>query len=366
MNNKHINVSPDDLYQFIYQIFCKAGLPEHKAARSAHVLLRADLRGIDSHGIARLPGYLRLIREQRIDPKSEITIEHETPSTALVNAQKGIGLVTAGEAMQIAVKKAEQAGSGWVAIKNSTHFGIAAAHAEIALKAGMIGFSFTNASPLVAPAGGIEPMLGTNPVCCAIPAGEEQAVIIDMATTTVSNGKLEIAHRKNETLPLGWVQTVDGLPSQDPLELKQGGTLLPLGSELHTSSYKGFALGSLVDILTGVLPGANFGPWVPPFVSFLGVRDDEPGEGIGHFVGALRINAFRPKADFLKSMDQWIQAMRNTKPHPEVERVLIPGEKEYLEEQIRNRDGIPVMEKVYNTMLDLQKEWGISVFKSEK
>ena len=241
------------------------GCPPADAEQATQVLLSADLRGIDSHGIARLSGYVRLWRAGRINAVPAIKVVHETPSTAVVDGDAGLGLIVAPYAMRVAIAKAVQCGTGWVSVRNSNHFGIAAPHAMLALEQDMIGIAMTNASALVAPTFSIEKMLGTNPICVAIPAGEEPPFIADFATTTAANGKLEILQRKNEDTPAGWVQTADGQPSTDANILKKGGALLPLGSDREHSSHKGYALGSIVDIFSAVLSGASYGPWVPPF-----------------------------------------------------------------------------------------------------
>ena len=168
-------------------------------------LLPADLRGIDSHGVARLSGYVRLWEVKRINTSPEIKIIHETPSTAVVDGDSGLGLVVAPNAMQVAIDKAKNAGTGWVSVQNSNHFGIAGYHAMMALEHDMIGIAFTNASPLVSPTYSVERLLGTNPVCVVIPAGEEPPFVADMATTTAANGKLEILQRKGGVAPLGWI-----------------------------------------------------------------------------------------------------------------------------------------------------------------
>lgn len=359
-----MRIAPEELHRLMSEVFQAAGCRKEDAETAAGVLLKADLRGIESHGSARFQGYIRLIKAGRVKPQATGVVEHESPSTARFNAEEGLGLVMAQKAMRLAMEKARTAGTGWVAVTNSTHFGIAGAHAELALEEDMIGFAFTNASPLVAPAGGVEPLLGTNPICCIIPTGK-QPIIIDMATTVVANGKLEVADRKGERLPQGWVQTNDGLPSDNPLELKQGGTMLPLGGDLMHSSYKGYALGGMVDILSGVLSGANFGPWVPPFVPFLGVNQEQVGRGIGHFVGAMRVDAFRPAEEFKASMDQWVARMRKSKTAPGIEHVRIPGDPELEEEARRRAEGIPLHEKVVAELRKLAEEFGMSYERGE-
>ncbi len=252
------------LKDFAYEIFSKIGCSDTDASLAAEVLLSADRRGIDSHGIARLSGYVRLWEAGRLNPTPNVRVVHETPSTAVVDGDRGLGLVVAPRAMEIAISKAAAVGSGWVSVKNSNHFGIAGYHAMMALKSDMIGMAMTNASPLVAPTFSLDRLLGTNPIAVAIPAGEEPPFVADMATTTAANGKLEILQREGRPAPLGWVQDKMGRASTNPHELKGGGALLPLGSDYDHGSHKGYCLGAVVDIFSAVLSGANYGPWVPP------------------------------------------------------------------------------------------------------
>jgi LDH2 family malate/lactate/ureidoglycolate dehydrogenase len=214
----------------------------------------------------------------------------------------------------------------------------------------------------VAPALAKERMLGTNPIAVAIPAGEEPAFVADFATTTAANGKLEILQRKEQAAPTGWVQTREGLPSTDANALKSGGALLPLGGDLEHGSHKGYMLGAIVDIFSGVLSGGNFGPWVPPFPAFLPMPENMPGKGIGHFFGAMRIDAFRTAEAFKKDMDQWIRRFRSTIPIDPQHPVLIPGDPEREMEKERLQHGIPIMASVEEELkalgLRLGVEWG--------
>ncbi|MFW2477242.1 MAG: Ldh family oxidoreductase, partial [Sediminibacterium sp.] len=204
--------SYQELYQFTYNVFKAMGCSETDATTATTVLLSADLRGIDSHGVARLSGYVRLWEVNRINTKPDIKIVHETPSTAVVDGDAGLGLVVAPFAMKVAIEKAKLAGTGWISVRNTNHFGIAGYHAMMALEHEMIGMAMTNASALVAPTFSIERMLGTNPIAVAIPAGTQPPFVADMATTTAANGKLEILQRKNAEAPLGWVQDKEGNP----------------------------------------------------------------------------------------------------------------------------------------------------------
>jgi L-2-hydroxycarboxylate dehydrogenase (NAD+) len=345
------------LKDFSLEIFKKIGCPDQEAEKATEVLLSADLRGIDSHGLARLSGYVRLWEAHRINSKPNVRIVHESPSTAVVDGDRGLGLVVAPQAMQIAVNKAKTCGTGWVAVKNSNHFGIAGFHAMIALQHDMIGISMTNASPLVAPTFSVERLLGTNPICVAIPADKQPPFIADFATTTAANGKLEILQRNGKEAPEGWIQKKDGSVSTNPHELKSGGALIPLGSDREHGSHKGFCLGAWVDIFSAVLSGANYGPWVPPFVSFLAPPADPVGEGIGHFFGAMRVDAFRPADEFKSHMDNWINRFRSAKTIDGIDKVIIPGDPERESEIERLKNGIPLNDKVVEDLKELAKKF---------
>lgn len=353
--------SYEQLYKFTHSIFIKIGCNEADAITATKALLSADLRGIDSHGVARLTGYVRLWEAKRVNSTPQIKIVHETPATATVDGDSGLGLVVAPRAMQIAIDKAKNVGTGWVAVCNSNHFGIAGYHAMLALEHDMIGIAMTNASALVAPTFSIERMLGTNPIAVAVPAKNQPPFVADFATTTAANGKLEILQRKNQDTPLGWVQDAEGNATTDANILKKKGMLLPLGSDREHSSHKGYALGSIVDIFTGVLSGANYGPWVPPFPAYVPMPEYQPGKGIGHFFGAMRIDAFQPAGTFKAKMDEWIERFRKAKPSKENDRVLIPGDPEREMEIERMQNGIPVVQSVVDDLKKLGEKMGVEL-----
>ncbi len=334
------------LKQFVISVFTAIGCSDADAELAADVLVSADARGIDSHGVARLAGYVRLFDHGRLNTKPNIKILHESPSTALLDGDRGLGLVVAPKAMEIACEKAAFAGTGWVAVQNSNHFGIAGYHAMKAVPQQMIGWAMTHAAPLVTPTFSKEKLLGTNPIAVAIPAKEEPAFLADFASTAVAYGKLEILQRKGLDTPDGWVQDKDGNPCNDAFAIKNGGALLPLGGDREHGSHKGYGLGAVVDILSGVLSGANFGPWVPPFATAGFMQAGETvGNGTGHFLGAMRVDAFRPTEDFLQDMDTWIRRFKSAEA-VEGKQVLIPGDPERLLEIERKRDGIPLLEPV--------------------
>ncbi|WP_341842984.1 Ldh family oxidoreductase [Chitinophaga caseinilytica] len=348
------------LRDFTRDVFLKMGCSAGHADLAATVLLSADLRGIDSHGVARLSGYVRLWEAGRINPTPDIRIVHETPSTAVVDGDGGLGLVVAPFAMQVAIDKAKIAGTGWVSVRHSNHFGIAGYHAMMALEQDMIGMAMTNASPLVAPTFATERMLGTNPIAVAIPAGEQPPFVADFATTTAANGKLEILQRKEQEAPEGWVQDKNGNPSTNPNELKSGGALLPLGGDREHGSHKGYCLGAIVDIFSAVLSGANYGPWAPPFVSFLPLPPDPVGKGLGHFFGAMRTDAFRPADEFKAHMDTWINRFRSAQTVPGEEKVLIPGDPEREMQALRLEAGIPILAPVVKDLGEVASKFKIN------
>lgn len=353
------NFSYDHLYRFTFEMLTKIGCTESDAKIATEVLLSADLRGVDSHGVARLSGYVRLWEKGRINATPNVRVTHETPSTAVVDGDSGLGLVVAPFAMKVAIEKAKNVGTGWVSVKNSNHYGIAGYHAMMALEHDMIGISLTNASPLVSPTFSKERLLGTNPISVAIPAKEEPAFVADMATTTAANGKLEILQRKGLDTPTGWVQDRDGNPTTSANGVKDGGALLPLGGDREHGSHKGYALGAIVDIFSAVLSGANYGPWVPPFVAFLDPLPNLVGEGIGHFFGAMRVDAFRPADEFKSHMDNWIRRFRSAEPTPGNTKVLIPGDPERELEAIRRIDGIPLLDPVVKDLTQLGERFGV-------
>jgi LDH2 family malate/lactate/ureidoglycolate dehydrogenase len=229
----------------------------------------------------------------------------------------------------------------------------------MALKQDMIGMSMTNANPLVAPTLSVTPMLGTNPIAVAIPAGKQPPFVADFATTPIARGKLAVAEKKGEKVPFGFVQDKTGTPSDDPAILKAGGSMLTLGGDYVHGSHKGFCLSSIVDIFSAVFSGANFGPFVPPSVAYLPVLDKKVGEGTGHFFGAMRIDAFQEASVFKSSMDEWISTFRNAKPAEGQQRVIIPGDPEREKELKIKAEGINVLNAIACEMKEIAIELGI-------
>ena len=351
----------DYLKKFTITLFEKIGCPHEDALVVAEVLMEAELRGIPSHGLMRIADYIGLFEAKRINIKPNVTKVHETNSTATVDGDNSFGMIGSKKAMQIAISKAKDTGSGWVAVKNSNHYGIAGYYAMMAAENDMIGIAMTNANPLVAPTWSTSRFLGTNPLAVAVPAGSEPAFVADFATTPIARGKLAIKEKKGEKVPLGFVQDNKGLPSTDPGILKDGGAIVPLGGDYEHGSHKGYCMGAIVDILSSIPGGANFGPFVPPQIAYLPLLEKSVGQGLGHFFGAMRIDAFRPASEFKASMDEWIKTFRNAKPAEGQTNVLVPGDPERLLTEKYKKEGISLIPSVLEDLNKIASKYCIEL-----
>jgi len=349
----------EQLQEFSSRVFQSFGVPVHEAALAAEILATSDLRGIDSHGIARLYSYYSLLSDGRINPQANVTIVRESPSTATVDGDNGLGLVVGPKANDIAMDKADAVGSGWVAVRNSNHYGIAGYYVLEALKRDQLGQAMTNTSRITAPLWGAERMLGTNPIAMAFPGKEEHPIVIDMATTAVAFGKIEMAIRKEEPIPDGWAIDQAGAPTTDPHAMVDGGAMLPLGSDRERGGHKGYCLSAMIDLLCGPLSGANWGPFTPAFTVGHNDPDKWVGKGLGHFFGALKIEAFIDPDEFKQSVDAWIRRFRATRPAPETNGPLIPGDPEREAESIRRVEGIPLVMPVVEDLRLIARETGV-------
>lgn len=349
----------EQLREFSTRTFVHCGVPSADAARAADVLAASDLRGIDSHGVARLHAYFDLLAAGRINPRPSVRVVRELPATATVDGDNGLGLVVGPWANEIAMAKGEAVGSAWVAVRNSNHFGIAGYYPLRALDRGLIGWAMTNSTALVAPLWGAERMLGTNPIAIAFPGQEEPPVVIDLATSATAYGKVEIARRKATPLPPGWAVDREGRPAMRAEDMMDGGALLPLGSTREAGGHKGYCLAAMVDLLSGVLAGANWGPFCPPFA----LRQEAPsrvvGEGIGHAFGAMRVDGFADPVEFRRRVDDWVRTLRATRPAPGTRGVVIPGDPERLAEAERRTAGVPLLPVVVADLRDISSRTGI-------
>ncbi len=357
--NAELHCRAEVLAAWITTAFASMGCADDDAATAASVLVEADLKGIDSHGVARLDGYVRLWRKGRINPRPAWKWWQRMPAVAVLDADAALGMIAARVAMHKAMEMASVYGTGQVLVRNSNHFGIASEHALLAVENKMVGWAMTNASPLVAPYGSADRLLGTNPLCYAFPGGSHRPLVLDMATSAAANGKLELAAAAGQPIPLGWAVDALGKPSTNPGILKEGGALLPLGSSPEGGVHKGYGLGALVDLWAGVLSGASFGPWVPPFVDFLEPAPDQPGPGIGHAVGATAVEALMPWEEYGARMDRWAKRMqeaRTAEGHPPL---MLHGMPEWLARDQRMREGIPLTQGRLKALSVLAGQLGI-------
>ena len=351
MHETSLRIPAEELKVFVARVFERLGTPRDQADMIADVLVASDLRGIDSHGVARLGRYVGGIRKGYIEPQTNITVVRETPATALLDGANGMGQVVGSEAMRLCIEKARSIGAAFVSVRNTNHFGIAGYYAMMALPHDMIGISLTNARPLVVPTFGSESVLGTNPIAVAVPSGQERPFVLDMATSVVPMGKVEVYSRKKQPLPLGWAVGEKAETETDPATALKPTRLLPLGGFRETGGHKGYGLSVVVDILSGVLSGANY----------TALMGGPAGlKAVGHFFGALRIDAFHPVEGFKAMMDEMIRTLKSPAKGRGHDRIYIHGEIEFETEEERRRDGIPLHPEVWAYIDELSKELGLA------
>jgi L-2-hydroxycarboxylate dehydrogenase (NAD+) len=350
----------EQLEDFAAGVFRHFGVPEDDARRAAQVLTAADLRGIDSHGVARLHFYAEMFEGGRLNPRPNVRVLRSSLSTATVDGDNGLGLVVGPRANDLCMEKADTAGSGWVSVCNSNHYGIAGWYAMQGLAHDRINWSMTNASKLVTPLWGNERMLGTNPIAIAFPGQDEPPIVIDFATCTAAYGKLEIAKRQGKKIPHGWAIDREGHDTDDPDAMASGGALLPLGGDRARGGHKGYALALMVDVLSAVLSGANWGPFVPAFAVQYATPPRAVGKGLGHFFGSMRIDGFIDPAEFKRQIDDVIRTLRATRPAPGTEGPLLPGDPERAAEGERRERGVPLPMSVVEQLRALSRRTGIA------
>lgn len=359
--NQATLVSPGPLRSFCEEVFVRLGVERADAATTADVLVAADLRGVDSHGVARLKRYVDGLRDGVMKPRPTTRVVVETPATITYDADAGLGQPVSEAAMRKAIEKAAEVGAGFAAVRNSNHYGIAGYYAMMALEQDMIGISTTNSDVLVVPTYSRNALLGTNPIAVAVPAGKSPAYVLDMATSTVPRGKLEVYSRLEKPMPEGWATDEHGLGTSDSslvlanLSARAGGGLLPLGGEGELlGGYKGYGLALLVDIMSAVLSGAAYANLVYPKTP-----DGKPlPANVGHFFGAFRVDAFRPLDEFKHDMDDLIGRLKSADKATGAERIYIHGEKEFERAAERQAKGIPLHAKVVATLTQIGEQVG--------
>ena len=335
------------LRDFCEEVLGAAGVPEEDARIVADSLVDADLAGMKSHGVTRLNDYLLRIEQSLMTPTTKIDVVRETPSTALLDANDGWGQVASEKAVELVVEKARQVGSAWVGVRNSNHNGTAGYWTMNIAREGMVGLCAMNTSPVMAAHGSKRPTLGTNPLSIAVPSSSGGPVVLDMATSNQARGKIILAAKNNDPIPEGWAITGEGLPTTDAKEALKG-SVLPLGGP------KGSGLAIMLDILTGVLTGAEFGAKMPR------MYDDPQPQRVGHLFSAISIEAFMPMTEFLSRMDEKEQETREGPPAPGFERVSMPGDGTHERMAMYRESGIPLTHEVYADLLTAAERYGIS------
>ncbi|HEU4559292.1 MAG TPA: Ldh family oxidoreductase [Longimicrobium sp.] len=347
------------LRAFSTRVFEACGVPGDDAALAADVLAMADLRGIDTHGVARLPQYHEMLVLGRINPRPRIHVVREAPATATVDGDNGLGLVVGPRANLMAMEKAEAVGTGWVAVRNSNHFGVGQYYALEGLPRELIVWALTNSPPQVAPLWGAEKMLGTNPIAIAFPGLEEPPVVIDFTASALSFGAVEDSARRGRSIPEGCAIDREGRMTTDPREMLDGGALLPLGGDRERGGHKGYCLAAMVDLLSAVLPGANWGPFPPPFPAHLPAPSRSVGLGVGHLFGAFQISAFNDPLELRRQVDDWVRTLRATRPAAGTTGPLIPGDFQRRAEEARRSGGVPVIRPVLEALRRVGKATGV-------
>ena len=351
---------------FMTAVFEKMGVPTEDARLCADVLLESDRRGIESHGCNRFkPIYIDRIKSGILNPVTKIDILKETPTTAVLDANDGMGMVASKKAMDMCIEKAHKYGMGMVAVRNSSHYGIAGYWTGLAAKENMIGISGTNARPSGAPTFGVENMLGTNPLTFSMPTDEPFPFTLDCATSVIQNGKIEYYARINHDTPKGLVISREGEELTDSAEIlkkirSQQAALAPLGGFGETTGgYKGYGYSTVVEILSAALQSGLF----------LKALDGKDEEGkirpyhLGHFFIAIDTEAFMGAEAFKKTCGDILRDLRGSEKAPGQERIYTAGEKEYDVWMYRKDKGVPVTEAVQKEFIGLRDEFGLTQFK---
>lgn len=337
MKKAPVVVPHETLEQFIVSVFAEWGTPFAVANLTADLMVRTDLRGVDSHGVGMLPTYLRWYRAGHIVPKAEPRIDRDDGTTAVVDGNQAFGHYVATLAMELCIAKARAHGVGFVTCHNSNHFGAAASYSMMALAHDMVGIAMTNGPwPAVVPTHGRQAMVSTNPISVAAPAGREYPFVLDMATSTVAIGKLSVASRWGRAIPEGWALDREGRPTTDARTAYETRLLTPLGGTREQGSHKGYGLAVMVDILAGVLAGASW--------AARACQGDGPAarSDVGHFFGAVDVTRFRPLESFEADVDELLRALKDSPKAEGHDRIWVAGEPEWECEQERRRHGIPL------------------------
>jgi LDH2 family malate/lactate/ureidoglycolate dehydrogenase len=354
-------VMRSDLERFVAEVLGTYGVSGPDAAITARVLVAADLRGIPSHGVARLGRYVKGLRDGYIRPGVTADVVEPVPAVGVIDAKNGIGQVVSDLAMDLAVSKARANGVGVVTVRNSNHFGIAGYYVQKAIDAGMIGVCLTNSAPLVVPTNGADAVLGTNPIAVGAPGNDGVDFLLDMATSVVPRGKLEVYDRNRRQMPVGWAVDDHGYDSRNPgqvlasLVRRAGGGILPLGGRGEEfSGHKGYGLALLVDVLSGVLSGGAFGLDVDNVNR--ASADGSAAPRIGHFFLALDVASFMPLDEFRQRLSALVSMLKGSRKALDKTVIYVHGEKERARARLHEQSGIPLTENVLSALRRMAAE----------
>jgi len=355
VSSEPILIDAELLRDFTEKVFERLGIPPEDAKRATDVLIEADLRGFDCHGVARLFPCFRRIKNGVIETHPKIKIEWLTHTTGHCDGGNGLGMIVGWHAMRACLSRAEEFGSAFLAVNRSDHFGIAGYYSSMALDSDMIGIAMSNGSPRVVPTGGTTGILGTNPMSVAVPRKQDPPFILDMSTSVVSSGKIDVVLRKGQQVPNGWVY-----PSVEPFLDAQGVVPMsvlqyPLGGQKITGGYKGYGLGLMADILSGILSGANFGSRLSAS------KQPDTRANMGHFFGAMKISGFRRVDEFNKDFDSLVQDIKSSPLEPDTEGIFIPGEPEIIARIENRRKGVPILSSVLKKLKQIASELDLKV-----
>ncbi len=354
VDENYVRIPKDRLFEFVVDVFKNLDVPEEDAEIVADNLIMADMRGVESHGVQRLKRYVDGIEKNAVNVHPNIRTVKESPVFAVLDGDEALGQVAGYKGMKMAIEKAKKVGVGIVGVRNSNHYGIAGYYALMAVKEGLVGISMTTSRPLVTHTGAMEKFMGTSPIAVGAPVENDHPFLLDMATSMVPSGKIEVYRRKNKPVPEGWaISTETGEIITDPRKiLSPKGTILPLGGlgELH-GGHKGYGLSAVVDILAGILNGATWSHHV-------GGTSDKHSD-VGHFFMAIDPGAFGDIEEFKMNMKKFVDELRGAKKHPGFERIWVHGEKGFLTYETRLKLGVPIYKKVLDEMNNIAEKLGV-------
>jgi LDH2 family malate/lactate/ureidoglycolate dehydrogenase len=339
----------EPLKAYVKSILINVGLSETDSGTVADSLVGANLRGVDSHGVARLAVYIKRLKLGMVNPKPDVRVIEESDATLLVDGDDGMGQVVGKKAMELGINKARSNGAVYIGVKRSTHFGTGAYFVQQGVRENFITYAMSNAPSTMAPWGGIEPYIGTNPYAFGIPAGKYDPIILDMATSVVARGKIILAAQAGTDIPEGWAIDKEGRPTTDA-QAGLDGSVLPFGGP------KGYAISLMIDIMSGVLTGAGFGPHINNMYG-----DYDKAQNVGHFFQLIDITRFMPVDLFKQRVDQMIEEIKSSPKAEGCNEIFVPGEIEFNIERKRQAEGITISKEVYADIKQVGAECGVNI-----